>query len=32
MNYGFIAEDNDGNEVAVKVAYLKEDPLRAAKK
>jgi len=31
MNYGFIAEDNDGNEVAVKIGYRKDDPLRKAK-
>lgn len=27
LNYGFIVLDNDGNEVAVKVTYNKEDPL-----
>lgn len=31
MNYGFIVDANDGNEVAVKVAVEEGDPLREAK-
>lgn len=27
LNYGFIAENNDGNECAVKLYYDKDDPL-----
>jgi len=32
LNYGFIADGNDGNEVLVKVPYDKDDPLYQKKK